>query len=42
MDNNNKEIFYSIYCLMCLVTLESGDQDALVDVIHFCFTIQVN
>ncbi len=42
MTNNTKEIFYVIYCLMNLVTLEAGDQDALVDVIHFCFEIQVN
>jgi hypothetical protein len=42
MNNNTKEIFYAIYCLMNLVTLEASDQDALIDVIHFCFEIQVN
>jgi hypothetical protein len=42
MPNNTKDIFYAIYCLINLVTLEAGDQDALVDVIHFCFEIQVN
>jgi hypothetical protein len=42
MENNTKEIFYVIYSLMCLVTLEAGGQDILVDVIHFCFEIQVN
>jgi hypothetical protein len=42
MENNTKEIFYVIYSLMCLVTLEAGGQDVLVDVIHFCFEIQVN
>lgn len=26
---------------MNLVTLESGDKDVLVDVIHFCFEVQV-
>ncbi len=41
MPNNTKEIFYAIYCLMNLVTLEANDQDALVDVIHFCFEVQV-
>lgn len=41
MDNNTKEIFHAIYCLMNLVTLEAGDKDVLVDVIHFCFEIQV-
>jgi hypothetical protein len=41
MDNNTKDIFHAIYCLMNLVTFESGDKDVLVDVIHFCFEIQV-
>jgi hypothetical protein len=41
MDNNTKDIFHAIYCLMNLVTLEAGDKDVLVDVIHFCFEIQV-
>jgi hypothetical protein len=41
MDNNTKDIFHAIYCLLNLVTLESGDKDVLVDVIHFCFEIQV-
>ncbi|CAF3755419.1 unnamed protein product [Adineta steineri] len=40
MDNNTKDIFHAIYCLMNLVTLEAGDKDVLVDVIHFCFEIQ--
>ncbi|CAF0850627.1 unnamed protein product [Adineta ricciae] len=40
MDNNTKDIFHAIYCLMNLVTLEGGDKDVLVDVIHFCFEIQ--
>ncbi|CAF1380824.1 unnamed protein product, partial [Adineta steineri] len=31
---------HAIYCLMNLVTLEAGDKDVLVDVIHFCFEIQ--
>jgi hypothetical protein len=42
MPNNTKEIFYAIYCLMSLVILESSDQNVLVDVIHFCFEIQIN
>ena len=42
MDNNTKDIFHAIYCLMCLVTLEAGDKDVFIDVIHFCFEIQVN
>ncbi len=41
MDNNTNDIFHAIYCLMNLVTLEAGDKDVLVDVIHFCFEIQV-
>ncbi|CAF3025991.1 unnamed protein product [Rotaria sp. Silwood2] len=40
MDNNTKDIFHATYCLMNLVTLEAGDKDVLVDVIHFCFEIQ--
>ncbi|CAM4871364.1 unnamed protein product [Rotaria socialis] len=40
MDNNTNDIFHAIYCLMNLVTLEAGDKDVLVDVIHFCFKIQ--
>jgi hypothetical protein len=40
MDNNTQNIFHAIYCLMNLVTLEAGDKDVLVDVIHFCFEIQ--
>jgi hypothetical protein len=42
MDNNTKDIFYAIYCLICLVTLEANDQNSFVDVIHFCFAVQVN
>ena len=42
MPNNTKQIFHAIYCLINLVTFEAGDQDALVDIIHFCFEIQVN
>jgi hypothetical protein len=42
MINNTKEIFYAIYCLMNLVTLEADDQDVRIDIIHFCFEIQVN
>jgi hypothetical protein len=42
MNNNTKDIFYAIYCLINIVTFEAGDQDVLVDVIHFCFEIQVN
>ncbi len=41
MDNNTKDIFHALYCLMNIVTLEAGDKDVLVDVIHFCFEIQV-
>ena len=41
MDSNTKDIFHAIYCLMNLVTLEAGDKDVLVDIIHFCFEIQV-
>ncbi|CAF0876761.1 unnamed protein product [Adineta steineri] len=40
MNNNTKDIFYTIYCLMNIVTLEVNDQDILVDIIHFCFEIQ--
>ncbi|CAF0825293.1 unnamed protein product [Rotaria sordida] len=40
MDNNTKDIYHAIYCLMNLVTLEAVDKDVLVDVIHFCFEIQ--
>ncbi|CAF4399276.1 unnamed protein product [Rotaria socialis] len=39
-ENNTKKIFYAIYCLMNIVTLEANDPDVLVDVIHFCFEIQ--
>lgn len=42
MENNTKEIFYAIYSLMNLATLEASDQDALIDVLHFCFEIQVD
>ena len=42
MDNNTKDIFHAIYYLMTIVTLEAGDKDVLVDIIHFCFEIQVN
>lgn len=42
MDNNTKDIFNAIYCLMNLAILEANDQDILVDAIHFCFEIQVN
>lgn len=41
MDNNTEDIFHAIYCLMNLVTLEAGDKDVLVDIVHFCFEIQV-
>ena len=41
MENNTKEIFYAIYCLMCLVTLEADDSDVSVDMIRFCLDIQV-
>lgn len=40
MNNNTKEIFYAIYCLINLVTIEASDQDTLVDFIHFCLKIQ--
>ncbi len=42
MTNNTKDIFYAIYCLMNLVTIEADDENVCVDVIHFCFEIQVN
>ena len=42
MENNTKEIFNAIYCLMNLVTLEADDNDVLVDMIHFSLEIQVN
>lgn len=41
MLDNTKEIFYAIYCLINLVTLEATDQDTLVDLIHFCLNIQL-
>ena len=41
MENNTKEIFYAIYCLMSLVTLEADDADVSVDMIRFCLDIQV-
>jgi hypothetical protein len=41
MTNNTKDIFYAIYCLMNLVTIEADDENVCVDVIHFCFEIQV-
>ncbi|UJR09128.1 hypothetical protein I4U23_013375 [Adineta vaga] len=40
MDNNTKDIFYTIYCLMSLITFEDGDKDIIVDMIHFCVNIQ--
>lgn len=42
MDNNTKDIFGAIYCLMNLVTLEAGDKEVLVDMVHFCLKIQVS
>ncbi|CAF2126477.1 unnamed protein product [Rotaria magnacalcarata] len=39
-ENNTRKIFYAIYCLMNIVTLEADDPDVLVDAIHFCFEIQ--
>lgn len=42
MENNTNDIFHATYCLMNIVTLEAGDKDVLVDIIHFCFEIQVN
>ena len=41
MDNNSKDIYHALYCLLNLVTLEAADKDVLVDVIHFCFEVQV-
>ena len=42
MENNSKDIYHALYCLLNLVTLEAGDKDVLVDVIHFCFEVQVS
>ncbi|CAF1281862.1 unnamed protein product [Adineta ricciae] len=40
MDNNTKDIFYTIHCLMSLIIFEDDDKDILVDMIHFCIEIQ--
>lgn len=42
MQNNTKEMFGDIYCVMILVTLESTSEDVLSEMVHFCIEVQVS